>query len=302
MLHQPMRPRFLSVLAGFVLLATVPRGVEAQVPPEWLPALDEVSARVAADVASDGIGGITIGVGVAGKPMWARGFGWADRERAVQAGPETIYRVGSISKSVTAILMAVLVDDGVVGLDDPLTDLMPGARELVDHPDGPGPSLRQVASHTAGLVREPSLEGAARGPIGSWRTQIERSIPTTAFQTSPGTEYSYSNIGFGMLGYALEDAGGAPFMDQVQYRIFQPLGMTSSTFVVGPALADRLSKGYANFSEGNVNTTGPGAEHIGRGYKVPNGGVYSTVGDLIRFAGGVAGSGPRAPHRGESKL
>lgn len=263
----------------------------SQLPAEWHPTLSAFAEGVAADVRADGVGGMTVALARDGEVLWSGAYGWADPERGIAAARETIYRTGSISKSVTAVLMAVLADDGMVSLDSPLEDLVPEIAGLVDRPRGASPDLRQVASHTAGFAREPELPGAASGPVGSWTSRILESVPTTRYRTPPGTEYSYSNIGFGILGFGLERAVGEPFMDQVEARIFEPLGMASSTFVVGDDLLSALSKGHANGRDGQVDTEQPALEHAGRGYKVPNGGVYSTVDDLARFAAGVMGRG-----------
>lgn len=262
-----------------------------QLPAEWHPALSTFAETVAADVEVDGVGGMTVALARDGEVLWWDAYGWADPEAEIPAARETIYRTGSISKSVTAVLMAILVEDEVVSLDTPLEDLVPEIVEMAERPPGTSPDLRQVASHTAGFAREPDLDGAATGPIEGWTARILESIPTTRYQTAPGTEYSYSNIGFGILGFGLERAAGEPFMDQVETRIFEPLGMTSSTFVIDDALRPALSRGHANGSDGEVNTEQPAREHSGRGYKVPNGGVYSTIDDLARFAAGVMGRG-----------
>ena len=76
----------------------------------------------------------------------------------------------------------------------------------------------------------------------------------------------------------------------VTRSIFEPLRMNSSTFVIGPELEPRVAKGYANRRDGSVNTEAPAFEHAGRGYKVPNGGVYSTVTDLSRFMAAMTGA------------
>ena len=78
-------------------------------------------------------------------------------------------------------------------------------------------------------------------------------------------------------------------MELVEERIFAPLGMSSSTFVVDRSLRSRLAAGYVN-RDGEIDADFPAREHAGRGYKVPNGGVYSTVGDLARFAAGMTGT------------
>ena len=290
------RPAWRGIVAGFLAVAAAALWAcaapeTAQLPPEWHPALSTFAETVAADVESDSVGGVTVALARDGEVLWTEAFGWADPEAGIPAARETIYRTGSISKSFTAVLMAILVDDGVVSLDQPLESLVPEIAELQERPAGANPVLLQVASHTAGFGREPGLPGAATGPIETWTERILESIPTTRYLTPPGTEYSYSNIGFGILGFAMGRAAGEPFMDQVEARIFEPLGMESSTFIVGDALLPMLSKGHANNADGDVNTERPAQEHLGRGYKVPNGGVYSTVDALAAFAAGVMGRG-----------
>ncbi|MDH3734265.1 MAG: beta-lactamase family protein [Gemmatimonadota bacterium] len=253
-------------------------------------AIAEFSAQIAEDVRTDGIGGITAAVFLGDQVVWAEGFGWADPEGGVPAGVRTIYRTGSISKSFTGVLLADLVDEGVLGLDDAVVDVLPEVAAFGDAPNGMRPvTFRQMASHSAGLIREPELEGAAAGPIEDWGHKILASIPHTSFYAMPGTEYRYSNIGFGILGYALQRAMGESFISMVERRIFDPLGMSSSTFIVGPDLQHRLAVGFANAPAGEVNAEFPALEHAGRGYKVPNGGVYSTVGDLATFGAAVMG-------------
>ena len=253
-------PTGLAMKALLLLLplaACAPDG--PRMPDEWLPALEAFGERIAADVEADGVGAITVALARDGEVLWSGAYGWADTEAGVPATRETIYRTGSISKSVTAVLMAILADAGTVTLETPLAELVPEIAEFQDRPEGADPSLRQVASHTAGFAREPGLSGAATGPIEGWTARILESIPTTRYRTPPGTEYSYSNIGFGILGFALERAAAEPFMEQVESRIFEPLGMTGSTFVIAEALQPRLSRGHANGRDGQVNTERPGA-------------------------------------------
>ena len=281
--HRRPHPATIVFLLVFLVLPFAATGQDADV-------IDAFSRQIAADVEADGIGGITAAVFKGDQVLWAQGFGWADPANRVPAGVRTIYRTGSISKSVTAILMADLVEEGTVALDDAVVDHLPEAAGFGDPPAGMEPiTLRQLASHTAGLIREPELEGAAAGPIEDWGYKILASIPHTRFYTMPGTQYQYSNIGYGVLGYALQRAAGTSFMDLVEDRLFEPLGMRSSTFIVGPDLWRRVAVGFANGADGEVNADFPALEHEGRGYKVPNGGVYATVGDLATFGAAVMG-------------
>jgi CubicO group peptidase (beta-lactamase class C family) len=252
--------------------------------------LSRFSGRLDEQVRADGVGGITAALAVGRDLVWAQGFGWADREKGTPAGVNTIYRVGSISKSFTGVALLQLLEKGVVALDAPVLEVLPELAGLRPPPEGsPAITFRHLASHTAGLIREPELADAAAGPLQEWEEKILASVPTTSFTARPGDGYAYSNIGSGILGFALSRASGIPFMELVAGSMFRPLGMTSSGFVVTPELAEDLAVGYLNGEDGTIDTETPAREHVGRGYKIPNGGIYSTVGDLARFAAALSG-------------
>lgn len=259
--------------------------------PGWAGALEAFGQRLAGDVARDDVGGIVAGVAVDGDLVWAGAFGWADRERRLPMETSSVSRTGSISKPITAFLLLRLVEQGRVALDEPVVRHLPELRGL-DDPEGhlEGVTFRRLASHQAGLIREPRLPDAATGPIEGWEAQLLRSIPATGFAQPPGTGTLYSNIGYGILGLALSRAAGRPFIELVEEEIFRPLGMTGSTFIVDETLAPRLAAGYLRRGDGTVDGSAPAREHRGRGYKVPNGGVYATVADLARFAAAASGT------------
>jgi len=279
------RAAHLSIL---LLLGSAP-ALEAQ-RAQWDDAVTRFSATIAEDVADDGAGGIAAGVMVDGDLVWADAWGLADRETREPMLPSSVSRTGSISKSVTAVLMMILVDEGVIGLDDPVSRYLPEMDGLQDRRAGTEDvTFRHLASHTAGLVREPAWPESVVGPIEDWERRMLQSIPRTAYDSIPGARYQYSNIGFGILGLALSRAADRPFIDLVEEKIFVPLGMTGSSFIVqGAELGPRLAQGYT-VRNGTVSGEAPAREHAGRGYKVPNGGVYSTVADLGRFLGAIAG-------------
>ena len=252
--------------------------------------VEQYAARLAADVQTDAVGGVVAGVVVDGDLVWAGAWGWADRDHNVPMSTSSVSRTGSISKSVTALLMMRLVDQGLLDLDDPVRLHLPEIDGLLEaRPGAKSVTYRHLASHTGGLAREPNWRESFVGPIEMWEDRILKSIPRTAFDSIPGGRYQYSNIGFGILGLALSRAAGRPYMDLVRDEVFVPLGMTGSAFVVvGAELEPRLAAGYV-VQDGVVSGEYPAREHAGRGYKVPNGGVYSTVADLGRFLGAVSG-------------
>ncbi|MFG1691619.1 serine hydrolase domain-containing protein, partial [Gemmatimonadota bacterium] len=294
------RVRLVSLWLALVLCGTTPTAAQEST---WDSLIADFSARIAEDVATDGVGGITAGIVVGTDPLWGRGFGFADRERHIPATVNTIYRVGSVSKSFTAVAMMQAAERGLLALDDPVVEVLPALSGLADRPEGAVPiTFRHLGSHTSGLVREPELERAAYGPLNEWEDKILASIPTTSFFERPGVQYQYSNIGYGILGLATSRAAGVPFMDLVMEGIVETLGMTSTFFALTPETWPHMAKGYANRRFGPVdpenppgeddlvNTEDPFREHSGRGYKVPNGGVYSTIADLGLFIAGMTGA------------
>ena len=294
-----LRTGALSIAVS-VLLVGVGR---AQFTP-FEAAIARFDVEVARGVAEDAAGCVSVAVFVGDDVLWTKGYGWADIENRVAANAQTIGRTGSISKSFTAVAMVQLAERGVLDLDDPVARYLPEIAGLADPPSAmTAITFRMLASHTAGLIREPELEGAASGPIYRWEEKVLASIPHTSFKTRPLTEYSYSNIGFGILGLAISRAARVPFMELVEEQIFKPLGMKSSTFIVNTHdMSSRLSVGYRRDRDtGGVSAGRATREHFGRGYKVPNGGIYSTVGDLAKFASAMMGEAPVSILSAESR-
>jgi CubicO group peptidase (beta-lactamase class C family) len=260
--------------------------------PAWAAgAVFGLERQLAADVAEDGVGSMAAAVVVADRVVWSAAFGLADRDAHTLASPETVYRTGSISKPITALVLLALADRGVIGLDDPVDPYLPELRHLGNRaPDHPPIRFRDLAAHTAGLAREPAASHAGRGPIREWRRKALTAVATTEAVDRPGRAYRYSNIGYALLGLALERAAGRPFETLVQELVFDPLGMTSSYFVVPAPERRRVATGYVNPSPDSIDPRVPRAEHLGRGYRVPGEGVYSTTGDLARFAMAMTGA------------
>jgi CubicO group peptidase (beta-lactamase class C family) len=178
-----------------------------------------------------------------------------------------------------------LVQDGTISLDEPVAKYLPEIKQLKwkEGSDTAEITFRQLASHTGGLAMEPGLWDAARGPIGEWENKVLSAIPTTDVTFAPGTKYSYSNIGYGILGLALSRVAHQPFMQLVGDRVFQPLHMTHSFYIIPAGYEDSVAVGYHRNSFGKPDGEAARTEYAGRGYKVPNGGIFTTTGDLARF-------------------
>src|SRR5215208_5329299 len=248
--------------------------------------LDEFEVQLKKDIRDDNVqGSISAAVVKQNRIIWAKAFGPSIIAGDRPADTHTIYRVASIAKSFTAFLMMLLVQDGTIELDAPIEKYFPEICGLEGYSDSTKITFRQLASHSSGLVREPKLEKADAGPIQEWENKVLQSIPRTSFESEPGKRFSYSNIGYGILGVALSRAAHEPFIEMIDTRIFKPLHMHNSFFVVPEHKLEDLAQGIGGgpFGDGKLDLEGPRQEHLGRGYKVPNGGLYSTPTDLGKF-------------------
>ncbi|MXW71961.1 MAG: beta-lactamase family protein [Acidobacteria bacterium] len=294
--HFPNPLLLRSITACLAFGLAVACGPAAE--PEPVRSLPEVTAAASEEIRrvieEDGRGGGAFGIVVAGETVVADGFGFADTEGETPARADHLYRIGSITKPVTAMAMLRLVHLERARFGDPVTEFVPELAE-VENPYSwtPGPSIFQLATMTAGLAREPrNLPRYLVGAPQDWLDTALRALDEVSFEYEPGTRYQYSNIGYAMLGAAVERAIGEPFMDHVRDNLLAPLGMDSSTFFPVPQLEERIAEGVTVKDDGSLDAETPAREHAGRGYKVPNGALYSTVADLgvfLRFLIGTAG-------------
>lgn len=251
--------------------------------------IHEFADRIEKDLEEDNVkGSISVTIVKRDSIIWSGAFGPADIKKNIDADSATIYRTGSISKSFTAFLMMQMVQEGAIEINEDIEKYLPEISGLKGYSDSTKITFLQLASHTSGLIREPNLENAAEGPIEEWESKVLESIPKTSFQSKPGEKFNYSNIGYGILGLAISRAAQKSFIELVAEKIFKPLNMTNSFFIVPESRLADLAKGMDISSIGEKNSQSQ-KEHKGRGYKVPNGGIYSTPNDLAKFIAGNMG-------------
>ena len=242
-------------------------------------ALGLVEAYLEAERAHRRIPGLSAGVVADQELIWARGFGEARPDVELPAAPDTLFRVGSITKLFTATMLMQLRDAGTLDLDDGLAAHWPGLA-LKAHPASTRPpTFRQLVSHTGGLPRE--------APFDHWQTLdfpsaevILNSLATVEPVYPPLTAFKYSNLGVAVLGHVLARIAGQPYEAYIDERIFRPLGMRSSAFDLTPELAPRLATGHEPARDDTPPRPSP-HPHL-NGF-TPAGQLYSTVEDMARF-------------------
>jgi CubicO group peptidase (beta-lactamase class C family) len=274
-----------------VLLITI-RTANAQSDPRFESLITEFSREVNTALQNDALNGsLSVAIIKNDKVIWLGAFGYADHDNNRLADTTTIYRLGSITKTFTAILLMQLVEEGKIKLDDPIEQYVPEIKNLDGYKLNGPLTFRELASHTAGLAREPNVKGADIGPVGKWENKLISCIPYTSFNSKPGQQFLYSNMGYAILGLALERVTGVPYMKMIQDRILTPLHMEDTFFELPANKNGRLAGGMEN-EKGTVNTALPLSELKGRGYRVPNGALFSTPKDLAKFLISLMGVSP----------
>jgi len=204
--------------------------------------------------------------------VYAKGFGVADIETGQPVAPDTLFRVGSTSKVFTAITLVSLAEEGKVDLSKPIGYYIPNLSTNLSKV-----TASQLLSHTAGFKdAAPSYGLHDESELARCMLSLNDSI----LFAEPGEVFSYSNIGFGMVGYLVEKIGKKTYADQIDERIFRPLGMNRTTFKPTLAMTYPLSQGHSVNANG-TSVVRPYSDNAGFW---PSGFVFSSVNDMAHLA------------------
>lgn len=217
--------------------------------------------------------GISVAVVADGRIAWARGFGLADVENQVEARPDTVYRIASISKPISATAILQLMERGKLSLDDPVTKGVPS------FPDrGVGITLRHLLTHTSGIRHYKDGEMHLKQHFDSVDTALEI-FKDDPLLFTPGTRYSYSSYAFNLLGAVVETASGLTFEAYLRENVWGPAGMSATRLEHQGEIVPRRARQYVRSGDGVEN-----APFADLSVKWAGGGMISTVEDLARFA------------------
>jgi CubicO group peptidase (beta-lactamase class C family) len=218
-------------------------------------------------------------------------YGFADREQGIPITPQTIFHYGSITKTLTAISIMELRNQGRLSLDDHITQYIPELRLVHDaYGSMDNITLRMLMSHSAGFQNPtwPYKQGKPWEPFEptTWN-QLIAMMPYQELLFEPGSRYSYSNPAFIYLARVIEFLSGDPWETYVQKNIFNPLGLSHSYFAMTPPyLAADRSHNYTRLkdSAGHEIVADNGAD-FDPGITIPNGGWNAPLGDLATYMG-----------------
>jgi len=264
-------------LAWLVLLAAIVAG-GIRLPLQPAGTLEDFTARlgqrVPALMAEYGVPGLSLALVKGGEPVWSTAYGDADAVSGRDIAPDAVYRAESISKSVTAWGVLRLVEQEMVGLDDPVTRYLDEGGLPVSPFREETVTVRQLLSHTAGMPL--GTIGVRYSPGADMPSLREGLVKEARLVREPGSGFEYSNVGYHVLEAVVENVTGLDFAEYMKQEVLAPLGMADSTFSWNPSLTGKMPVGH--------DLQGRPVQ----AYVYPekaSGGLLATVEDIARFAG-----------------
>lgn len=210
--------------------------------------------------------------------VFKKAYGFANFEWQVPNTPDTKFRIASVTKQFTAMLIMQLVAEGKVKLDDKLTAYLPDYRKDT----GDRVTIAQLLNHTSGIrsyTSQPGfMEKLARNSYTV--TEFVKKFASADLEFEPGTKWAYNNSGYFLLGAVIEKVTGKPYAQVLQERIFRPLAMVSSGYDVSATLLPKRASGYEPTPDGDSYINAP---YLDMSIPYAAGSLYSTVEDLYRW-------------------
>jgi CubicO group peptidase (beta-lactamase class C family) len=274
-----MKQGFFFLIQFFLLFGIVNEGRVEESSPPTSDSWNRIETLTTSAIRKDNFPSIVIGIVRNDSVRYIRGFGYADRDRKSAADGNTIYQIGSLTKTFTGNILAQLVMEGKLSLNDPVAKFFSKDLKFPAGPNGVAVTLKDLATHTAGFPRYPAnLEREDGEPIlGFSKQQLHRGIELIKMDVSPGGRYDYSNFGYGVLGTALENAAQKSLSELFSQRIFEPLKMRNSSLQLNEQIKRNLATPYRD-DDPNVQT-----KPWDMGAMSGAGNIFSSVQDLSLF-------------------
>ena len=267
---------FLGLLVlGWVLL-TAPQAHSADSPAR------QADAIVAAAMQSHQIPGVCLAVIKNGHLIKASGYGLANVELQVPVSPASLFQSGSVAKQFTAAAVMMLVEEGRIGLDEPVIKYFPEAHTATWR-DVP---VRQLLTHTSGIpdiYGEHDEDPYTKGILDFRRDYTEYELLqrylTLTLDFKPGERWNYSNTGYELLGFLIHRVSGMFYGDFLEKRVFHPLGMTATRIISEQDIVPNRASGY-RLIDGQLKNPEWIAPSLNT---LADGGLYTNVIDLAKW-------------------
>lgn len=275
------RYRITAIVLAFVGIISLGACSKESTPPNSPPngdGLTKVDDLVYRYMSQNSVPGVTLAVSRNGKLVYTKAYGFSDRESGERMAVNTRSRISSISKTVTAIAIMKLVEEGKLALDDKIF----GDGSVLGHDFGTQPykthitslTVKHCLSHHVGGWGNASNDPTMRNPSMDATQLISDIINNVPLSNAPGTSYAYSNVGFMILGRVIEKISGKSYEQYVKDEILSPIGITTME-IGGNTLDERKT------NETRYHGTGSYTGNFRR--RDANGGWIGTATDLVRL-------------------
>jgi CubicO group peptidase (beta-lactamase class C family) len=232
---------------------------------------DRVDEFITKELQSQRIPGLSLAVVKDGTIVKSQGYGVANRESSVPATPQTVYKIGSVSKQFIATGIMLLAQDGRLTVDDPISRFLDGTP-----PAWKAITVRHLLTHTSGIVREaPAFDWSKRQPDAD----VIKSAYPLPLRFDPGTKWEYSNTGYFALAEIISKVSGVPWNEYLAQKVFRPAGMTSTHATHANVTLANRAAGYSDNDELRPAGDWPASR--------PSGAFFSTAADLAKWDAGL---------------
>ena len=270
--------RAVTLIAAALVLFAAVLGAVAQEEKLAPAARAKFEEAVSKFMAGSHAPGISAAVVENGELVWSEGFGLADLENSVPANSRTLYRLGSVSKPLTATAAMKLWESGKIDLDAPVQKYCPA------FPQKEWPiTTRELLGHLGGIrhYKSESLDDPEVGNTKHFESMADgiKFFANDPLVAKPGTEFHYSTQGYTLVGCAIEGASGEKFVDYIRENIFLPAGMVETQADDLIAIIPHRTRYYSKNKSGVVVN----ADLLDSSYKIPGGGLISSADDMARF-------------------
>ena len=280
----------VAAIVGFVVFITsasplhqsprdVPSVTQSTAVPAWTDAVDQGRQLVRAAVVEQNLPGLSVAVGVRGDIVWAEGFGWANLEKRLPVAPGMSFRIGHVSKSLTSAGVGLLREKGRLRLNDEIQAYVPA------FPTKQWPiTVRQLMAHVAGVRHYRDTEWGDKPSVKCERaSEGLQSFANEPLLFEPETHYSYSTYGWVLVSAAVEAAANEPFFTFMRTQVFEPLGMSATTYdSATESIPNRVTSYYRQLERDRTS-------NVDYSCFAGAGAFVSTPSDLVRFGIALAG-------------
>lgn len=277
---QAFRAKFVAALLCLCLSAFA-EAQSGKIAPEKKAAIENAVSHF---MAAKGVPGVSVAIVEGGEFEWSAGFGMADLENHVPATPQTLYRLASVSKPITAVAAMLLWQQGKLDLDAPVQKYCPAfpQKTFADRPVVI--TTRQTLGHLAGIrhYKGDSEDDPEVGNVKHFGNPIQGGLQffkDDPLLSKPGDAFHYTTHGFTLAGCVIEGASGENYVDYVRKSVLAPAGMAHTLVDNRFSVLPFRTRFYQKNGDGRIEN----ADFLDSSYKIPGGGWLSSADDMARF-------------------